>query len=44
MPLSWTDRATPSSHGIVVTPEARLSALALLEVVRLLENWREKKD
>ena len=40
MPLSWTDRALPNPHDSCQQDGARLSGLALLEVVKLLEQWR----
>ena len=42
IPLSWTDRATPNQHQAAGPSEGRLSALALLELVRAMRAWREK--
>jgi len=41
VPLSWTDRAAPNPHHLGQTEPTRLSGLALLEVVTLLEQWEE---
>jgi len=43
MPVSWTDRAAPNPHQIASAPGARLSGLALLEVVQHLEIWRKRR-
>ena len=40
--LSWTDRATPDAHKAVGAPGARLSGLALLDLVGLIEGWKEE--
>ena len=40
MPLSWTDRASPNPHQLSQGDGARLSGLALLEVVELLAQWK----
>jgi hypothetical protein len=42
VPLSWTDRATPDPHRAVRVPGTRLSGLALLELVGLIEAWEEE--
>ena len=39
VPLSFTDRALPNALGSCEPDCARLSGLALLEVVELLEQW-----
>ena len=41
VPLAWTNRATPDPHMIGARPAARLSGLALLEVLDRLDRWRE---
>jgi hypothetical protein len=41
LPLSWTDRASPDPHRVAISPGTRLSGLALLELVRLLESWEK---
>jgi len=38
LPLSWTDRATPDPFRTAIPHGARLSGLALLELVRLVEK------
>jgi len=43
MPLSWTDRAYPDPHQLGRQGVMRLSGLALLEVVELLEQWKEEE-
>jgi hypothetical protein len=42
LPLSWTDRATPDAHRATTVPGARLSGLALVELVDLIEGWEEE--
>lgn len=42
LPLSFTDRAGPDPHALAAAPEARLSGLALLAVVALLDSSRER--
>ena len=42
LPVSWTDRASPDSHRAVTMADVRLSGLALLELVGLLEGWEKK--
>ena len=39
LPLSWTDRASPDPHRMAIGPGTRLSGLALVELVRLMESW-----
>jgi hypothetical protein len=41
LPLSWTDRASPDPHRVASSPGMRLSGLALLDLVRLLESWEK---
>ena len=41
LPLSFTDRAGPDPHALAAARGARLSGLALLEVVALLNRSRE---
>ena len=41
LPLSWTDRASPDPHRVASSAGTRLSGLALLELVRLLESWEK---
>lgn len=43
VPLSWTDRAVPDPHRMAAAPGARLSGLALLALVQLIESWQEDK-
>lgn len=43
MPVSWTDRAAPNPHETASAPGARLSGLALLELVEHLESWRKRR-
>ncbi len=43
IPVSWTDRATPNPHEAASAAGARLSGLALLELVEYLESWEEKR-
>lgn len=40
VPLSWTERALPNPHELTGRNDARFSGLELLEVVKLLEQWR----
>ena len=42
LPVSWTDRARPDPHRTVTMVGARLSGLALLELVGLMEKWEKK--
>ena len=42
VPLSWTDRASPDPHRAMTVPGARLSGLALVELVGLIEGWEEE--
>ena len=42
LPLSWTDRATPDPHRAAPPPGVRLSGLALLELIGLIESWEEE--
>ncbi|MEK6986979.1 MAG: DUF5372 family protein, partial [Candidatus Thermoplasmatota archaeon] len=39
LPVGWTDLASPSVWSLPVSEGARLSAPALLDVVRLLSSW-----
>jgi len=41
LPLSWTDRARPDPHRAVTVAGERLSGLALLELVGLIECWEK---
>jgi hypothetical protein len=41
LPLSWTDRASPDPHRVAISRGTRLSGLALLELVRLIESWEK---
>jgi len=41
VPLAWTDRAVPSPYKLSVNETMRLSGVALLDVVRLLERWQD---
>jgi hypothetical protein len=41
LPLSWTDRASPDPHRVVTSPGVRLSGVALLELVGLIESWEK---
>jgi Family of unknown function (DUF5372) len=43
LPVSWTDRARPDPHRAVTVSGARLSGLALLELVGLVESWEKKR-
>jgi hypothetical protein len=40
IPLCWTERASPDPHQLGQSDGARLSGLALLDVVELLKQWR----
>ena len=42
LPVSWTDRARPDPHRAVARGGARLSGLALLELVALMGGWEKK--
>ncbi|MGH7752778.1 MAG: DUF5372 family protein [Gemmatimonadales bacterium] len=42
LPVAWTDRAAPNPHALGHAPGARLSGLALLEVLHLLEAWHQE--
>jgi hypothetical protein len=42
LPLSFTDRAGPDPHALAAASGARLSGLALLAVVALLDCSRER--
>jgi hypothetical protein len=42
MPLSWTDRASPDPDQLGQSDGARLSGLALLDVVGLLDQWKDQ--
>jgi hypothetical protein len=42
LPVSWTDQARPDPHRAVTMDGARLSGLALLELVGLVEEWEKK--
>ena len=42
MPLSLTDRASPDPHQLSQRDGARLSGLALLDVVELLDQWKDQ--
>jgi len=42
IPLSWTDRATPSLDRLAGAPGSRLSGMALLELVGLLAAWERR--
>jgi hypothetical protein len=42
IPLAWTDRGAPSPHQMAASTDGRLSGLALLDLVRLLEAWERK--
>jgi hypothetical protein len=44
IPLSWTDRASPNSHQLGQGNGARLSGLALLEVVALLAQAKDQDN
>ena len=44
IPLSWTDRASPNPHQLGQPDGARLSGLALLEVVALLAQARDENN
>ena len=41
LPLSWTDRASPDPHRVAISHGTRLSGLALLELVKLMESWEK---
>jgi hypothetical protein len=43
LPLTWTDLAVPDPHRTAAAPGARLSGLALLELVRILESWKDER-
>ena len=43
VPLSWTDHASPDPHQLGQGDATRLSGLALLEVLELLEQWKEEE-
>lgn len=43
LPLSWTDHGAPDPHRTVIRPGARLSGLALLELIRLIEGWEKAR-
>ena len=42
IPLSWTDHAAPDPHQLGQSDGARLSGLALLDVVDLLKQWKNQ--
>jgi hypothetical protein len=42
IPLTWTSRADPSGYRVGVSSGERLSGPALLELLRLLEEWAEE--
>ena len=42
IPLCWTDRASPDPHQLGQSDGARLSGLALLDVVELLKQWKNQ--
>jgi len=42
IPLCWTDRASPDPHQLGQSDGTRLSGLALLDVVRLLDQWKDQ--
>ena len=42
IPLAWTNRIDPSLHQVGTSPGARLSGPALLELLRLLADWRDE--
>jgi hypothetical protein len=44
IPLSWTNRASPDLHHESAAAGALLSGIALLELITLLESWREGVD
>jgi hypothetical protein len=41
IPVSWTNRAIPNVHHETTSRGAHLSGKALLELITLLESWRE---
>jgi hypothetical protein len=41
LPMSWTDRALPSEHLACSRPEARLSGLAVLDLLAFLDGLEE---
>lgn len=42
IPLTWTSRADPSGYRVGASSGARLSGPALLDLLRLLEEWAEE--
>jgi hypothetical protein len=42
LPLRWTDRSIPERCAANASDASRLSASALLEAVRLLEEWKDE--